>query len=149
MLERAGMSSTDGMVRRSTVLSDHVLLVSLALCMATFLAWNLSFTLLKGDHHGVGPLLLADGKLWIGPLYRGGEKAIRTEGWNVGVASWTLSEGVWGGRWRSFSLELWPVVFMSAAPAIIRSRVIQCGLTNGPGEHCKVVPASERRHANH
>jgi hypothetical protein len=54
----------------------------------------------------------------------GGEDAIRSKGWNIGVASWSRSEGVWGGHWTSFHLELWCLIVLTGLPAAVRYRLI-------------------------
>jgi hypothetical protein len=111
-------------VRSSRTAGSHVATISLVLCIATFVIWDLSFTWVKGDQHGVAPVFVSDGSLWIGPLFRGGEDAVRSHGWNIGVASWTRSQGVWGGNWTSFSIDLWCFIVLFAVPAVSRYRLI-------------------------
>ena len=120
-------SAIEDVLRRrriSHAVSGPAAAVSLALCVATALLWVLSFVLLKGDHRGVKQVFVADGKLWIGPLFRGGEEAISSDGWNIGLASWTRSEGVWGGQWTSIQVELWLFILLFAVPPAIRYRVV-------------------------
>ena len=95
---------------------------SLVICAAAALLWLLSFDAVRVDPHGVRQIFLADGKFWLGPPFPGGETPIRTQGWNIGIASWSRSEGVWGARWTSFSVDLLAVAVTAAIPAAIRYR---------------------------
>jgi hypothetical protein len=108
----------------STAVSRPATVASLVLCAALAGLWVLSFDSLQGDQHGTKQLFIANGKLWIGPLFRGGEDAVRSDGWNIGIASWTRSQGVWGGHWTSFSIDLWCFIILFAVPVMVRYRLI-------------------------
>lgn len=97
--------------------SGRAATASITLCAAGTVLWVLSFGTLKGNQYGVQQVFVADGRLWVGPLFPGGEEPIAKSGWSIGLTSWHRFLGARGGQWTSVHVDIWCLVVIVGLPA--------------------------------
>ena len=120
MLARVGGGTDAPASSRPNVILVSPTAISVAICAFAFVIWSLSFTRLKGDQRGLAQVFVADGNVWIGPLFPAEQQPIHSRGWNIGVASYTQSDGLSGTRWTSISINLWVFIILATMPGMIR-----------------------------